>query len=58
MFIYSLYERDLNRFICEKGILMIVINTAKYDYSDFIMYYVDDTDYICDTYIILFPLIM
>ena len=58
MFIYSLYERDLNRFICEKGILMIVITTAKYDYSDFIMYYVDDTDYICDTYIILFPLIM
>ena len=58
MFIYSLYERDLNRFICEKGILMIVITTAKYDYSDFIMYYVDDTDSICDTYIILFPLIM
>ena len=48
----------MNEFICEKGILMIVINTAKYDYSDFIMYYVDDTDYICDTYIILFPLIM
>ena len=58
MFIYILHERDLNIFIYEKAIPLIVINIAKYDNDDFIIYYIHDTDYICDRYIIIFPIIM
>ena len=58
MFIYILHERDLNIFIYEKAIPLIVINIAKYDNDDFIMYYIRNTDYICDTYIIIFPILM